>query len=74
MHKFCETGDEAIQCVITNRHVIAESASCELVFRSKKVGADDSGIVPSTVRFNEGLGHGHKFDAPPGQAPHPRRL
>ncbi len=53
MHKFCETGDEAIQCVITNRHVIAESVSCELVFRSRRVGATDSGIVASTVRFDE---------------------
>ena len=53
MHKFCETAGEAIQCVITNRHVIAESVSCELVFRSRKIDADDSEIVPSTIQFAE---------------------
>ncbi len=55
MHRFCETGDEGVQCVITNRHVIAESASCELVFRSRRVGAADSEIVSSTIRFDEGF-------------------
>lgn len=55
MHKFCETGDEAIQCVVTNRHVIAESVSCELVFRSRRVDAMDAPVVPSTIRFEEGF-------------------
>lgn len=55
MHRFCETGDEGIQCVITNRHVIAESASCELVFRSRKIGGAGAEIVPSTIRFDEGF-------------------
>ncbi len=53
MQKFCERGDEAIQCVVTNRHVIAESDSCELVFRSRQVDAVDAPIVPSTIRFKE---------------------
>ena len=55
MHKFCESGDEAIQCVVTNRHVIAGSVSCELVFRSQRVDATDAPIVASTIRFDEGF-------------------
>ena len=55
MHKFCEVGDEAIQCVGTNRHVIAESVSCELVFRSQRVEAADAPVVASTIRFDEGF-------------------
>ena len=55
MHRFCETGDEAIQCVVTNRHVISESVSCELVFRSRKVDAVDAPVVASTIRFEEGF-------------------
>ena len=55
MHKFCEIGGEAIQCVVTNRHVIAESVSCELVFRSRKLDATDAPVVPSTIRFEEGF-------------------
>ena len=55
MHRFCETGDEAIQCVVTNRHVISESVLCELVFRSRKVDAVDAPVVASTIRFEEGF-------------------
>lgn len=55
MQKFCETRDEAIQCVVTNSHVIAESVSCELVFRSRKVGAINAPVVPSTIWFEEGF-------------------
>ena len=55
MHKFCESGDEAIQCVVTNRHVIAGSVSCELVFRSQRVNAADAPVVASTIRFDEGF-------------------
>ena len=55
MHRFCETGDEAIQCVVTNRHVISESVLCKLVFRSRKVDAVDAPVVASTIRFEEGF-------------------
>ena len=55
MHKFCGSGDEAIQCVVTNRHVIAGSVSCELVFRSQRVDAADAPIVASTIRFDLGF-------------------
>lgn len=55
MHRFCETGDEAIQCVVTNRHVISESDSCELVFRSRKLDAVDAPVIASTIRFEEGF-------------------
>ena len=55
MHKFCELGGEAIQCVVTNRHVIAGSVSCELVFRSQRVDAADAPVVASTIRFDEGF-------------------
>ena len=55
MHKFCELGDEAIQCVVTNRHVIAGSVSCELVFRSQRVDAADAPVVASTIRVRRGF-------------------
>lgn len=53
MHRFCESEDGAIQCVVTNRHVIAGSVSCELVFRSQRVDAADAPIVASTIQFDE---------------------
>ena len=55
MHKFCELGDEAIKCVVTNRHVIAGWVSCELVIRSQRVDAADAPVVGSTIRFDEGF-------------------
>ena len=57
MHKFCE--DEsggAIQCVVTNTHVIDGTETCELVFRSRKLGAENDQTVPSTVRFTKDFG------------------
>ncbi len=53
MHQFCQAGDEAIQCVVTSRHVIEEAASSELIFRSRRVNMVDAPIVASTIRFDE---------------------
>ena len=56
MHKFCEDESGAIQCVVTNAHVIDGTETCELVFRSRKLDAEDAQTVPSTVRFPKGFG------------------
>ena len=56
MHKFCEDESGAIQCVVTNAHVIDGTEMCELVFRSRKLGAENAQTVPSTIRFPKDFG------------------
>ena len=56
MHKFCEDESGAVQCVVTNAHVIDGTETCELVFRSRKLGAENAQTVPSTVRFQKDFG------------------
>ena len=56
MHKFCEDESGAIQCVVTNAHVIDGTDMCELVFRSRKLGVENAQTVPSTIRFPKDFG------------------
>ena len=59
MHKFCEDESGAVQCVVTNAHVIDGTETCELVFRSRKLGSENAQTVPSTVasrRISENAG------------------
>ena len=55
MHKFCEDDSGAVQCVITNAHVIDGTETCDLVFRSRELGAENAQTVLSTIRFPEGF-------------------
>lgn len=55
MHKFCEDDSGAIQCVVTNAHVIDGTETCDLVFRSRELAAENAQTVPSTVHFSEGF-------------------
>ena len=55
MHKFCEDDSGAVQCVVTNAHVIDRTETCDLVFRSSELGAENAQTVLSTIHFPEGF-------------------